>query len=136
MNKKNIGQNIENDYLIVEQWINDLSFYKNELSFFRHLIDKYFDQMVTEENMEATQEVVRKIVREDREVVLFTEKLKAQLLKMESFINDSKTYDKQDLVDDLLDFQTEMKMFSETSINLKKEVFTISGHVMEEEKNK
>ncbi len=64
--KQEAYKNLENQsweelYVLTEHWISDLEFYKDDLKFLHHLVDKYFIWITKSENLEMVKELIVQI---------------------------------------------------------------------------
>ncbi len=57
-------------YLLTELWKSDLLFYKDDLKFLYHLIDKYFLRISKRENIDMVQEIEVNLLKVDKQYVL------------------------------------------------------------------
>ena len=48
-------------YVLTEHWQSDLEFYKDDLRFLHHLVDKYFIWITKSENLEIVKEIVLQV---------------------------------------------------------------------------
>ena len=53
-------------YILTEHWKSDLSFYKDDLRFLHHLIDKYFLWISKKENIDMMQNIEINLLKVDK----------------------------------------------------------------------
>jgi len=121
-------------YLLTEHWKSDLEFYRDDLRFLQHLIDKYFIWMTKKENLEEVREIETDLVETDRNCDRLLKKTNKHLTHLADLIDDSFKYDShvfrtehEGLEEDIADF---VKSFRAN----RKGVFAITEHVMDSEK--
>ena len=121
-------------YILTEHWKSDLEFYRDDSRFLQDLIDKYFVWMTKKENLDEVREIEVALVETDRNCYGLLKRTNKHLTHLAKLIDDPFKYDShvfrtehEQLEDEFADF---VKSFKDN----RKDVFTITEHVMESEK--
>ncbi len=95
-------------YILTEHWKNDVLFYRDDLRFLHHLIDKYFIWITKEDSLDSIQKVGISILEDSKECDLLFEKIQKHLSHLAdlldgSFKNDSSLFrqEHQDLEEEI-----------------------------------
>ena len=136
---KNHASEVERDfqwqelYVLTEHWQSDLEFYKDDLRFLHHLIDKYFIWITKSENLEMVKEIVLQVEslqRRCEEMLVSIQDHRHQITLLED--NDDPlqlqlVVEKHELMEEAL--YTFVKEFRAN----RKEVFRITEYVVDSE---
>ncbi|MDY0779495.1 hypothetical protein [Tenacibaculum sp. IB213877] len=121
-------------YLLAEHWKSDLEFYKGDLTFLHHLIEKYFIWIINKQNTEEVKTIAHKLYKLKEEVKELLKRVDKHLTHLSALSKDPFTYDSdlfrkehETLEDDIVDF---VKNFRSNRM----ETFKITEHVVELEK--
>lgn len=121
-------------YILTEHWKNDLEFYRDDLRFLQHLIDKYFIWMTQKENLDEVRDIETDLIEIDRKCYQLLKKTNKHLTNLADLIDAPFKYDShvfrtehEELEDSIIDF---VKSFRSN----RKEMFAITEHVMDSEK--
>jgi hypothetical protein len=121
-------------YVLTEHWKSDLLFYRDDLKFLDHLIDKYFIWLTKKENVNQVRKIEKSLVETDKLCSTLLLQVGKHLSHLAGLIDDPFKYDShkfraehQLLEDKLADF---LKAFREN----RKKVFAVTEHVIESEK--
>ncbi len=124
----------ENLYILTEHWKSDIDFYRDELRFLHTLIDKYFIWMIKEGNISKVQSLSNKLSKIiDQKKELFNT-INKHLLHLEELIENSFSHDEKMFRDEHEILEDEFTEFVKNFKVLKKEIFAITEHVIEDEK--
>lgn len=118
-------------YVLTKHWKSDLLFYKDDLKFLDHLIDKYFIWISKKEDSDAMRSIEKSIVKTDKICSDLLERVEKHLTHLAGLMEDPFKYDSnqfriehQQLEDDISNF---VKTFREN----RKEVFEVTSLVVE-----
>ncbi|HEA19798.1 hypothetical protein LCGC14_2075710 [marine sediment metagenome] len=121
-------------YTLTVHWKSDLLFYKDDLKFLRHLVDKYFIWVKNQDNLDGVQKVGEAILKDIRECDQLLRRVSKHLSHLariidEPFKNDSQLFRKEhaELEDDIARFIKNVR-------KERKHLFKITEHVMDKEK--
>lgn len=126
--------NLEQLYFKTEEYISELKFYRDDLTFLQHLLDKYFAQMIKIENLDEMRETMMRLQDIKYNGKILLENSEHHLLKITKLIdNSSKTGDKEIYPEhDVL--EESVQSFKKKFRNTKTELFSIADHVLELQK--
>ena len=118
-------------YVLTKHWKSNLLFYKDDLKFLDHLIDKYFIWISKKEDSDAVRSIEKSIVKTDKICANLLKRAEKHLTHLEGLMEDPFKYDShqfrtehQQLEDDITNF---VKTFREN----RKEVFEVTSLVVE-----
>lgn len=118
-------------YVLTKHWKSNLLFYKDDLKFLDHLIDKYFIWISKKEDSDAVRSIEKSIVKTDKICASLLKRTEKHLTHLEGLMEDPFKYDShqfrtehQQLEDDITNF---VKTFREN----RKEVFEVTSLVVE-----
>lgn len=120
-------------YVLTEHWKSDLLFYKDDLNFLDHLIDKYFIWISKKEDNEIVRAIEKNIVKTNKECEVLLEKVDKHLMRISSIIEDSFKYDSHKFRMEHQKLEDDITNFVKTFRANRKEVFKVTKHVMESE---
>jgi hypothetical protein len=123
--------NWEELYILDKHWKSDLLFYKDDLKFLDHLIDKYFIWISKKEDSDAVRKIDNSILETAKKCNDLLKRVEKHLMHLANLIEDPFKYDShqfrtehQRLEDNITDF---VKIFREN----RKEVFEVTSLVVE-----
>ena len=123
--------NWEELYILTKHWKSDLQFYKDDLKFLDHLIDKYFIWISKKEDRNAVQSIGKGIVKTNKICANLLKRAEKHLTHLANLIENPFKYDSyqfrtehQQLEDDITNF---VKIFRDN----RKEVFEVTSLVVE-----
>lgn len=126
-----LDDNWEELYVLTKHWQSDLLFYKDDLKFLDHLIDKYIIWISKKEHSEAVRDIEKSIVETTKKCTDLLQRVDTHLTNLANLIEDSFKYDShqfrgehQQLEDDITNF---VKDFRDN----RKEVFEVTSLVVE-----
>ena len=118
-------------YILTKHWKSDLLFYKDDLKFLDHLIDKYFIWISKKEDIDAVRSINNSILETAKKCSDLLKKVEKHLMHLANLIEDPFKYDAhqfrtehQQLEDDITNF---VKEFRRNRI----EVFEVTKLVIE-----
>lgn len=125
--------NLQEIYVLTNHWKNDLEFYRTDLDFLKKLIDKYFIWIGEEDNLKEVRRIGKTVQDMKNECKDLLTKVKEHLLQLGKLLEkpespDSRIFrmEHEHLEDEIAEF---VKKFR---VN-KKEVYTITEHVIDAE---
>ncbi|TYB79512.1 hypothetical protein [Bizionia myxarmorum] len=120
-------------YVLTEHWKSDILFYKDDLRFLHHLIDKYFMWISKKENIDMVSAIEVGLIEMDKKCVSLLESLDKHLHHLAELIDDPFIFvadtfrvEHEGLEDNLSQF---LKDFRKN----RKEVFAITEHIIDGE---
>lgn len=123
-------------YALGEFWQNELAFYQDEMTFFHDLIDKYFMWLMEEPNIEKVQTLIRQLRKSHEKSVELIQKVNKHQMHFEELMENAFSHDEQKFREEHAQLEDEISAFVEGARNLKKEVFSVTENVMENERLK
>ena len=123
----------ENFYVLAEHWQSDLEFYKDDMRFLHHLVDKYFIWLTKSENIELVKEImiqVQQLESECRELLDDVQNHKHSLSKL---AESSKGYTLEQSAEEHERLENKLYQFVKQFRANRKEVFRITEYVMDSE---
>jgi hypothetical protein len=120
-------------YVLTEHWKSDLLFYKDDLRFLDHLIDKYFIWLTKKENIDQVRAIEESLIATELNCSKLIKRIKTHIKHLAELIDNPFAYDShkfrtehQILEDDFTKF---IKLFRKN----RQEVFKITEHVIDTE---
>lgn len=123
-------------YVLTEHWLSDLEFYKSELRFLSHLIDKYFIRITHKENLDEVRSLVGDLTKIGSQCHLISEKAVKHLGHLSELIDDSFKYDSHVFRTEHEELENSIASFVKQFREVKAAVFTVSEDVIETEVKK
>lgn len=120
-------------YVLTEHWKSDLMFYKDDLKFLHHLIDKYFLWLSKKENVDMVQEIEVNLLKVDKECESLLERTNNHLQHLAQLIDNSFAYDSHQFRAEHEILEDELTQFVKDFRKNRKEVFAIKKHIIEGE---
>jgi len=121
-------------YVLTQHWKKDLEFYKDDLRFLLGLIDKYFIWITENENLDSVRKIGRNLLKISEKSEDLLEKVNKHILQLGKLVErpdkvESRIFrlEHEHLEDEIADF---VKSYREN----RKEVFTITEYVVDNEK--
>ncbi len=125
---------LEELYILTEHWLSDMQFYKEELTFFIHLVDRYFILLLKEEHINEAQIIVTNIRALERSAAALTKQMQQHLADIEEFHEYKEAYDDSEFRSEHADLEQGFVDFVQSFTSTKKDVFSISKRMIEIEK--
>lgn len=120
-------------YVLTEHWKSDLLFYKDDLRFLHHLIDKYFLWISKKENIDMVSEIEVSLLKVDKKCASLLKQTNTHLHYLTELIDDPFKHDSHQFRSDHELLEDELVQFVKTLRNNRKEVFAITKHIIEGE---
>ena len=121
-------------YILTEHWKNDLEFYRDDLRFLQHLIDKYFIWMTQKENLDEVRDIETDLIEIDRKCYQLLKKTNKHLTNLADLIDDPFKYDSHKFRTEHEELEDSIADFVKSFRSNRKKVFAITEHVMDSEK--
>ena len=120
-------------YLLTEHWKSDLLFYKQDLKFLHHLIDKYFLWISKSENIDMVREIEVDLLKVHKQGATLLETTHKHLHHLAELIDNPFAYDSHQFRAEHETLEDELTEFLKDFRRNRKEVFKITGHIMDGE---
>lgn len=120
-------------YVLTEHWKSDLLFYRDDLRFLHHLIDKYFLWISKKENIDMVREIEVSLLEIDKQCDSLLDKTNKHMHHLAELIDDPFTYVSDKFRDEHEILEDRLAQFVKDFRNNRKEVFTITEHIIEGE---
>jgi len=120
-------------YILTKHWKSDLLFYKDDLKFLHHLIDKYFIWITQKDNLTEVQKVGNGVLNDTKQCELLIKKVEEHLSHLASLIKEPLRKNTNEFRDEHQELEDEIAQFVKRVRENRKELFSITEHVLESE---
>jgi hypothetical protein len=120
-------------YILSENWQSDLQFYKDDLHFLYHLIDKYFVWLINEDNLGEMRNLSSRLSETSRNCDRLLEKTSKHLTHLSELIDDPFKYDSHKFRSEHEELENEITSFVKKFREIKKETFIDIEPIIEKE---
>ena len=120
-------------YILAEHWKSDLMFYKDDLRFLHHLIDKYFLWLSKKQNIDMVQEIEVNLLKVDKQCASLLKRTNKHLHHLAELIDNPFAYDSHKFRTEHEILEDELTQFLKDFRKNRKEVFKITEHIIEGE---
>lgn len=120
-------------YILTNHWKSDLLFYKDDLMFLHHLIDKYFIWITQKDNLKEVQKVGTGILQDTKQCESLLKKVAVHLSHLGNLIEEPFKKNSGEFRDEHQELEDEITIFVKTVRQNRKELFAITAHVLESE---
>jgi hypothetical protein len=120
-------------YLLTEDRYSDLQFYKDDLKFLYHLIDKYFMGLTQNASLDQMRELVKELSEETTACDALLDKTALHLKHLAALIDAPYKYDSHQSRSKQEKLEDEIDTFVQNFRKNKKEIFSITEKVMKKE---
>lgn len=120
-------------YVLTEHWKSDLLFYKDDLKFLNHLVDKYFIWLSKKENINQVREIEQSLVQTNKTCTNLMERVNMHLSHLANLIENPFKYDSNKFRTEHQILEDEITFFVKKFRENRKNVFEITKHVIETE---
>lgn len=124
----------EDLYLLTEHWKSDIEFYRDESRFLRTLVDKYFIWLIEDGNIQMVQLLSNKLSKIITQKKAIYDKLNKHLNHLEELIENPFSHDSTKFRNEHSKLEDEFTVFVKNFKVIKKEIFAMTKHVIEDEK--
>lgn len=121
-------------YVLTEHWKSDLEFYRDDLKFLQHLIDKYFIWIAQKENLDEVREIASGLLETRGNCDVLLKRISKHLSHLANLIDDPFKYDSHQFRSEHEKLEDDIAVFVKTFRENRKETFAITEHVIEKEK--
>lgn len=121
-------------YVLTEHWISDLSFYKDDLKFFRHLIDKYFIWISEESHLKEVERILNNVNTLARKAENLLTRTSKHLSHIKDIMEEPFAHDSQKFREEHQNLEDEIAVFIKTCRDQRKLVFSVIEHVVDNER--
>ena len=120
-------------YTLTEHWQSDLQFYKGDLHFLYHLIDKYFIWLTHEENLNKMRKIASDLSENGKKCNELLAKTSKHLDHLIELIDDPFKYDSHKFRSEHEKLENEIASFVKKFWKIKRDTFVISEQIIEKE---
>lgn len=120
-------------HVLTNHWKSDLLFYKDDLKFLHHLIDKYFIWITQKENLAEVKKVGRGILNDTEDCDSLLEKVYAHLSHLAKLIEEPLKSNSGQFRDEHQELEDEIAQFVKKVRENRKNLFAVTEHVLENE---
>lgn len=124
----------EEHYALSRHWASDLEFYRDDLRFLHKLIDKYFIWITNKENIESVRRIGSSILSLEAECRELMVDVKTHLSHLVERIENPEREGGDSVVKEHARLEKHMADFVKSFRMNRKEVFSITEHVVDSEK--
>ena len=120
-------------YVLTEHWRSDLEFYKDDMRFLHHLVDKYFIWITKSENLEMVKEIMLQILSLEKQCQDLMNAVKEHMHNLAQFADESKDQKLSKISDQHVVLETSIYNFVKDFRANRKEVFRITEYIIDSE---
>jgi hypothetical protein len=120
-------------YTLTEHWQSDLQFYKGDLHFLYHLVDKYFIWLINKEHLDEMRNIASSLSEARKNCDRLLEKTSKHLSHLAELIDDPFKYDSHKFRNEHEELENEISSFIKKFREIKKDTFAVSEQVIEKE---
>ncbi|TYP98997.1 hypothetical protein C7447_102315 [Tenacibaculum adriaticum] len=121
-------------YVLTEHWKSDLQFYKDDLRFLHHLINRYFIWMIRKDNVTDVRKIIKNLHELDLQCSELLKHVNTHLSHLGALIEDPFKYDSHEFRKEHGKLEDNITEFVKAFRKNRKETFHITEHVIESEK--
>lgn len=118
-------------YILTKHWKSDLLFYKDDLKFLDHLIDKYFIWISKKEDIVAVRSIDNSILETTKKCSDLLKMVEKHLSHLANLIEDPFKYDSHQFRTEHQQLEDDITNFVKTFRDNRKEVFEVTSLVLE-----
>jgi hypothetical protein len=123
--------NWEELYVLTKHWKSDLLFYKDDLKFLNHLIDKYFIWISKKEDIDEVRFIDNSIIETAKKCSNLLKRVEKHLTHLTNLIENPFKYDSHQFRAEHQQLEDDIINFVKTFRNNRKEVFEVTSFVLE-----
>ncbi|TYC10590.1 hypothetical protein ES677_11660 [Bizionia gelidisalsuginis] len=120
-------------YVLTEHWKSDLLFYKDDLRFLHHLIDKYFMWISKKENIDRVSEIEEGLIEMDKKCDALLNTIDTHLHHLAQLIDDPFIFVADTFRNEHEGLEDHLAQFLKDFRKNRKEVFAITEHIIDGE---
>ncbi|SDH31454.1 hypothetical protein [Winogradskyella thalassocola] len=121
-------------YILTENLKADLLFYKDDLRFLQHLIDKYFLWMSKKENIDKVRDVEVNLMETSAQCISLLKRTSIHLIHLANLIDDAFKYDSHKLREEHESLEDDIANFVKAFRANRKDILAITEYVIDNEK--
>ncbi|MGB5370037.1 MAG: hypothetical protein WBN18_06370 [Flavobacteriaceae bacterium] len=121
-------------YILTAHWKSDLLFYKDDLKFLHHLLDKYFIWITKTENLKAVQTIGQNILEDTLACDKLLDRLDKHLTQLARLIDNPSKFNTKVFRDEHEELEDEIAGFVKSVRENRKELFTLTEYVVDSER--
>jgi len=123
--------NWEELYVLAKHWKSDLLFYRDDLKFLDHLIDKYFIWISNKKDVDAVRKIDNSILETAKKCSDLLKRVEKHLTHLAGLMEDPFKYDSHQFRTEHQQLEDEITNFVKVFRNNRKEVFEVTSLVVE-----
>ena len=121
-------------YVLSEHWRSDLCFYRDDLKFLHHLVDRYLIWITKKENLDAVQGIMQKLLALEKECLQLLDRTGLHMIQLgKQASNETENFLSESARDDHLELEAQLARFVKDFRENRKEVFRITEYVIDSE---
>lgn len=120
-------------YILTEHWKSDLLFYRDDLKFLHHLIDRHILWLTRKENLEMVRDIQKKLALARNQCKDLLSRVDTHLEHLSDLMENPFTYDSHTFRTEHVKLEGDIADFLKNFRNVKKETFKISEYLIEHE---
>ena len=118
-------------YILTEHWKSDLDFFKDDLRFLHHLIDKYFIWIIRKDNEIAVKEIIKNLHELKKQSEDLLKRVGIHLTHLADLIDNPFKYDSHKFRAEHERIENDFVAFVKSFRTNRKQTFLITEHVIE-----
>jgi hypothetical protein len=120
-------------YVLTNHWKSDLLFYKDDLKFMHHLIDKYFIWITKKGNLKNVQKVGTAILDDSKDCDNLIKKVEEHLSHLANLIEEPFKNDSGIFRDEHQELEDDISIFTKAVRKNRKQLFEVTERVLDDE---
>ncbi len=121
-------------YMITKHWKSDIEFYKDDLKFLQHLINKYLIWITKKENLDKVMEIGKNLLITDKECNQLSDAIDTHLAHLSDLTKNPFMFDYQTFKTEHKQLEHKTSEFLKLFRKHKKVAFAITEYVIDNEK--
>lgn len=118
-------------YVLTEHWKSDLLFYKDDLNFLDHLIDKYFIWISKKEDIDIVRKIDASIAKTSKQCSNLLKRIDKHLAQLANLMNNPFKYDSHKFRNEHQQLEDDITKFLKAYRANREKVFAITKHIIE-----
>lgn len=120
-------------YILTEHWESDLKFYRDDLRFLHHLVDKYFIWITKSENLELVRELMLQVLQLEKDCKKLMARVQEHKSELSKFSMKTNVISLEDSVEHHRELRNSISEFVKGFRANRIEVFRITEYVIDSE---
>lgn len=121
-------------FVLAEHWKSDLLFYRDDLNFLHHLLDKYFIWITKKDDLEKVSKTARDMLNDKWECEALLERVHKHSSHLANSIDNSIKNDGEILRKEHKQLEDDIALFIKKVRKNRTQVFAVTEHLMDNEK--